>query len=69
MSATVSPAETIAGVKTDTRLKMDTFLISLVLAGLCAIVLWIARLVKDLNERFDQIDNALDLILDHLKQK
>ncbi len=48
---------------------MDTLLISLVLGGLSAIVLWIARLVKDLNERFDQIDNALDLILDHLKQK
>jgi hypothetical protein len=48
---------------------METFLISLVLTGLCVIVVWIARLVKDANDRFDQIDNALDLILDHLKSK
>jgi hypothetical protein len=48
---------------------MQTVLIALVLAGLCAIAFWIARLVKDVNDRFDQIDNALDLILDHLKDK
>jgi hypothetical protein len=48
---------------------MQTLLTSLVLAGLCAIALWVARLVKDVNDRLDQIDNALDLILDHIKEK
>jgi uncharacterized phage-like protein YoqJ len=33
------------------------------------VALWIARLVKDLNNRFDSIENALELILDHLKNK
>ena len=48
---------------------MQTPLTWLVLAGLCAIAFWITRLVKDVNDRFDQIDNALDLILDHLKDR
>jgi hypothetical protein len=48
---------------------MPTVLTSVVLAALCAIAFWIAHLVRELNDRFDQIDNALDLILDHLKNK
>jgi hypothetical protein len=48
---------------------MLTVLVWVLLAAVCAIALWIAQLVKDLNERFDQIENALDLILDHVKDK
>lgn len=48
---------------------MQTLPIWLVLAGICAIAFWITRVVKDANDRFDQIDNPLDLILDHLKNK
>ncbi len=48
---------------------MQTLLTSLVLAALCAIAVWVARLVKDANDRLDQIDSALDLILDHLKNR
>jgi hypothetical protein len=48
---------------------MLTFLVWVLIAAVCAIAFWIAHLVKNLNDRFDQIDNALDLILDHLKNK
>jgi hypothetical protein len=48
---------------------MLTFLVWTLLAAVCAVALWIAHLVRDLNDRFDQIDHALDLILDHLKNK
>jgi hypothetical protein len=48
---------------------MLTSLVWVLLAAVCAIAFWIAHLVKDLNERFDQIENALDLILDHVKDK
>ena len=40
-----------------------------ILAALSAIGIWIAVLVRGLNDRFDQIDHALDLVLDHLKDK
>ena len=48
---------------------MLTLPVWVILAAACAIALWIAFLVKGMNDRFDQIDNALDLILDHLKNK
>lgn len=48
---------------------MLTSLISVLLVAVCAVAFWIAHLVKNLNDRFDQIDNALDLILDHVKDK
>jgi hypothetical protein len=48
---------------------MATSLIWVLLAAVCAMAFWIAHLVKDLNDRFDHIENALDLILDHLKDK
>ena len=48
---------------------MLTFLIWILLAAVCTIALWIADLVKDLNDRFDQIENTSNLILDHLKNK
>jgi hypothetical protein len=48
---------------------MLMFLMWVLLAGVCAVAFWIAHLVKDLNDRFEQIENTLDLILDHLKNK
>jgi|KBSMisStandDraft_5_1062788.scaffolds.fasta_scaffold318926_1 hypothetical protein len=48
---------------------MLTLLIWVLIAAVAAVAFWIAHLVKDLNDRFDQIDHALDLILDHLKDK
>jgi hypothetical protein len=48
---------------------MLTFLIWALVAAVCAIAFWILHLVRDLNTRLDQIDHALDLILDHLKNK
>jgi hypothetical protein len=48
---------------------MLTFLIWALLAAVCAVAFWIGHLVKDLNDRFDQIDHGIDLILDHLKNK
>jgi len=50
-------------------LKMLTLPVWAIVAALCAIVIWIAVLVRGLNDRFDQIDHALDLVLDHLKDK
>ena len=48
---------------------MLPWLVWALVAGVCAVAFWIAHLVKDLNNRFDQIDHALDLILDQLKNK
>jgi ketosteroid isomerase-like protein len=38
-------------------------------AASSAIAFWISQLVKGVNDRLDQVDRALDLILDHLKNK
>ena len=48
---------------------MLAWLLWALVAGVCAVAFWIAHLVGDLNDRFDQIDHTLDLILDHLKSK
>jgi Flp pilus assembly pilin Flp len=48
---------------------MQTVLISVILIAICVIAFWISQLVKGVNDRFDQVDRALDLILDHLKNK
>jgi hypothetical protein len=33
-------------------------------AGVCALAVWIAQLVKGTNDRFDQIEHKLDVIID-----
>ena len=48
---------------------MLTFLLWALVAGIVAVAFWIGHLVRDVNDRFDQIDHALDLILDHVKRK
>jgi hypothetical protein len=48
---------------------MLTFLVWVLLSAVCGVAFWIAHLVKDLNDRFDQIDHSLDLILDQLKKE
>jgi hypothetical protein len=48
---------------------MPTFLLWVAVAAVCAVALWIGQLVKGLNDRLDDMENALDLILDHLKNK
>jgi hypothetical protein len=48
---------------------MTTLLIWALIAAVGAVAFWIGHLVKDLNDRFDQIENTLDLILDHVKNK
>lgn len=39
------------------------------LAAVIAMAFWIANLVRGMNDRFDQIEHALDLILDLLKNQ
>ena len=48
---------------------MLTLLLWTLVAAVAAVAFWIGHLVRDLNDRFDQIDHALDLILDHVKNK
>ena len=45
---------------------VTTALLWIVLAGVLGIAFWITQLVKDLNERFDQIEEKLDLISDRI---
>ena len=42
---------------------MMTFLIWTLVALALAIAFWIAHLVRDINERFDQIEHKLDVII------
>jgi hypothetical protein len=42
---------------------MMTFLIWTLVALVLAIAFWIAHLVRDINERFDQIEQKLDVII------
>jgi hypothetical protein len=42
---------------------MMTFLIWTLVALALAIAFWIAHLVRDINERFDQIEQKLDVII------
>jgi hypothetical protein len=48
---------------------MLTFLVGALLFAVCFMAIWIAFLVRGLNDRIDQIDHALDLILDHVQKK
>jgi hypothetical protein len=36
------------------------------LAAVLAVAFWIGHLVRDVNERFDQIERKLDVIIDKL---
>ena len=38
-------------------------------ASILAIAFWIANLVKDINNRFDQIEHKLDVIIDQLDKE
>jgi hypothetical protein len=42
---------------------MMTFLVWMLVASVLAIAFWIAHLVRDINERFDQIEHKLDVII------
>jgi hypothetical protein len=46
---------------------MATLLIGIIIASVLAIAFWITQLVKDVNERFDQIEHKLDVIIDQLE--
>jgi hypothetical protein len=48
---------------------MTSALIWALVAGLCAVALWVAHLVKDLNDRFDQIEHKLDVLIDQLDER
>jgi hypothetical protein len=48
---------------------MVAFLLWAVFAAICAVAFWIGHLVKDLNERFDQIEHKLDVVIDRLNAK
>jgi hypothetical protein len=48
---------------------MMTFLVWMLVALALAIAYWIAHLVRDINERFDQIENKLDVIIFQLESK
>jgi hypothetical protein len=47
---------------------MTTALIWALVAGVCAVAFWIGRLVKDLNDRFDELERKLDEIIDTLER-
>jgi hypothetical protein len=69
----VSPCEgrtsTASWLRVEYDPPMTTLLIWALIAAVGAVAFWIGHLVKDLNDRFDQIENTLDLILDHVKNK
>jgi len=44
-----------------------TFLVWTLVAGVLAVAFWIAHLVRDINERFDQVEHKLDVIIDQLE--
>jgi hypothetical protein len=46
---------------------MATLLIGIIIASVLAIAFWITQLVKDVNERFDQIEHKLDVIIDQIE--
>jgi hypothetical protein len=46
---------------------MMTFLVWTLVALALAIAFWIAHLVSDINERFDQIEHKLDVIISQLE--
>jgi hypothetical protein len=46
---------------------MMTFLVWTLVASALAIAFWIAHLVRDINERFDQIEHKLDVIIFQLE--
>jgi len=48
---------------------MLTFLVWSLVAAVCAVAFWVGHLVKNINDRFDQIEHKLDVIIDqHDKQ-
>ena len=46
---------------------MMTFLVWTLVALALAIAFWIAHLIRDINERFDQIEHKLDVIIFQLE--
>ena len=46
---------------------MATLLLGIIIASVLAIAFWITQLVRDVNERFDQIEHKLDVIIDQLE--
>jgi hypothetical protein len=46
---------------------MVTFFVWTLVALALAIAFWIAHLVRDINERFDQIEHKLDVIIFQLE--
>jgi len=46
---------------------MMTFLVWTLVALALAIAFWIGHLVRDMNERFDQIEHKLDVIIFQLE--
>ena len=46
---------------------MMTFLVWTLVTLALAIAFWIAHLVRDINERFDQIEHKLDVIIFQLE--
>jgi hypothetical protein len=46
---------------------MMTFFVWTLVALALAIAFWIAHLVRDINERFDQIEHKLDVIIFRLE--
>jgi hypothetical protein len=45
------------------------FLISILIACVLGVALWIARLVSDINTRFDQLEHKMDAVLDQLENR
>jgi hypothetical protein len=45
---------------------MLALLVWALVAVVCAVAFWIGHLVKDLNNRFDQIEHKLDVIIDQV---
>ena len=44
-----------------------TFLVWILVAAVLAVGFWIAQLVRDVNQRFDQIEHKLDVIIQQLE--
>ena len=44
-------------------------LIAVLIVCVVGVALWVGRLVRDANERFDQLEHKLDIVIDQLEDR
>ena len=48
---------------------MNSLLVWALVAAVCAVAVWVGQLVRQLNDRFDQIEHKLDIVVDRLDRE